>query len=72
MTQQGESDWEDQDLLFHRDAADRLIAEIDIVRQELAEIDSTEGPLRKRLQIRLAAMISRLAEAEDAIRAVAD
>ena len=64
----GESDWEDEDLLTHDEASERLREE---VRAEQAFLDSAaaeEQPLAAdRARARLAAMNERLAASEQAL-----
>jgi hypothetical protein len=65
--QGGLSDWDDQDLLFHSDARDRLAVAIEDVRQQLAE--GLPADRRDALTHRLQLLESRLEQADQAIEA---
>jgi hypothetical protein len=62
----GESDWDDQDLLFHADAVERLTRELAFSRTELEEevATATSSSRIERLKVRIAAMETRLSAAQ--------
>ena len=64
----GESDWEDEDLLTHEEAGERLREEIQAEQAFLASAAAEERPLAaERARVRLAAMNERLASSEQAL-----
>ena len=66
----GESDWEDEDLLTHDEAGERLRKEVEVEQAFLESAAAEEQPLAAaRSRARLDAMRTRLASSE---RALAD
>ena len=63
----GKSDWDDQDLLFHADARERLVVEIRTVQEELAA--EANDSRREVLTHRLGLLGKRLGRADRAIAA---
>lgn len=61
----GESDWEDQDLLFHQDARDRVVKEIESMREQIRA--ASDDSSAERLRHRLGLLEERLVTAERAI-----
>jgi hypothetical protein len=64
----GESDWEDEDLLTHDEASERLREEVRAEQAFLESAAAEEQPLAAaRARFRLAAMSERLASSERAL-----